>query len=172
MRALMDAPRLAALMEGMGAAASGRTRVYFTGGATAVLHGWRASTLDADIKIVPDSDALYRALPALKERLGVNIELASPAEFIPELPGWRERSAYIGTHGRVDFLHYDYYAQALSKIERAHAQDQADVAEMLARGLVERSQALALFTDIEERLHRYPAIDPAAFRRRVEAAFR
>ena len=38
-------------------------RVYLTGGATAVLHGWRESTIDIDIKVVPDSDDLLREIP-------------------------------------------------------------------------------------------------------------
>jgi hypothetical protein len=65
--------------------------VYLTGGATAVLLGWRETTIDADITIVPESDRLLRARPALKEQLRINVELASPAHFIPELPGWAER---------------------------------------------------------------------------------
>src|SRR6201999_1643214 len=32
--------------------------VYLTGGATAVLYGWRESTIDVDIKVVPDNDEL------------------------------------------------------------------------------------------------------------------
>lgn len=34
-----------------------------------------------------DVDSLLREIPGLKEDLGVNIELASPPDFIPELPG-------------------------------------------------------------------------------------
>jgi len=37
-----------------------KARVYFTGGATAVLLGWRASTIDIDLQIVPDQDRLLR----------------------------------------------------------------------------------------------------------------
>jgi hypothetical protein len=44
-------------------------RLYFTGGATAVLLGWRAITIDVDIHIVPDDDRLLRALPELKKSL-------------------------------------------------------------------------------------------------------
>src|SRR4029450_3378118 len=65
-------------------------RAFLTGGATAVLHGWRASTIDVDVVFRPESDALLRAIPALKEGLELNVELASPAHFIPELPGWEE----------------------------------------------------------------------------------
>ena len=63
----------------------------------------------------------------LKDRLDVNIELASPDDFIPALPGWQERSTFIAQVGKVTFLHYDFYAQALAKIERGHDFDLSDV---------------------------------------------
>ena len=170
MRELTDAARLRAFMRALGAEADQEARVYFTGGATAVLLGWRPTTIDADIAIVPDSDRLLRALPRLKESLRMNVELASPAHFIPELPGWEERSPFIAREGKVSFHHYDLYSQALSKIERGHAQDRQDVAVMLQRGLVEPARVRELFAAIEPKLYRYPALDPASFRRAVEEA--
>ena len=68
---------------------------------TAVLLGWRQSTVDVDIKVDPESDRLFRAFPQLKEKLHINIELASPDQFIPEVPGWQERSAFIAREGRL-----------------------------------------------------------------------
>lgn len=61
------------------------------------------------------------------------------------------------------------YSQALSKLERAHDRDLADVREMLARSLVDRDRLRAFHEEIEPELYRYPAIDPTSFRRRVEA---
>ena len=92
MRALVDAPRVERLMRALGQAAEADTRVYFTGGVTAVLFGWRPSTIDVDLKIVPDHDRLYRALPELKEQLAMNLELAAPDDFIPVKAGWLEES--------------------------------------------------------------------------------
>jgi len=169
-RALADEARLREFMRELGRAAEQDGRVYFTGGATAVLLGWRASTLDADIRLAPDQDSVFRAIPALKERLQLNVELASPADFIPALPGWEERSPFIAREGRLSFHHYDFYSQALAKIERGHARDKADVAEMLARGLVEPGRLRALFEAILPRLDRYPAIDPASFRNALAEA--
>ena len=60
-------------------------RIYLTGGSTAVLEGWRESTIDVDLRFEPEADELLRALPALKESLGVNIELASPTDFFSPL---------------------------------------------------------------------------------------
>jgi len=63
MREIADAGRIRRFMRVFGAAAQVPTRVYFTGGATAVLLGWRTSTIDVDIKVEPDTDALFRAIP-------------------------------------------------------------------------------------------------------------
>lgn len=168
MRGLADAERLRRFLRELAREAEADAAVYLTGGATAVLLGWRDSTIDADILIVPEHDSLYRALPRLKEELQLNVEIASPAHFIPELPGWRERSVLIERVGSVTFYHYDLYSQALAKIERGHAKDLADVAQLLDRGVVEPRRLCELFEAIEPRLYRYPAVDPASFRRRLE----
>jgi hypothetical protein len=168
MRRPVDAERIRAFLRALGSEADRAGRLYLTGGATAVLEGWRASTIDLDVKIEPESDRLLRAIVRLKEQLEVNVELAAPDQFIPELPGWRERSAFVVREGRLDIHHYDLYAQALAKIERGHVQDLADVEAMLSRGLVDRAELRRLFAEIEPLLFRFPAIDARAFRRAVE----
>jgi hypothetical protein len=55
----------------------------------------------------PESDAMLRAIPSLKERLNVNVELASPDQFIPVPAGWEEWSPVITRIGRVTVHHYD-----------------------------------------------------------------
>jgi hypothetical protein len=157
-------------MEALARAADRELDVYLVGGTTAVLMGWRPSTIDVDLVIQPEDDALLRAIPELKERLQVNVELASPLDFIPVPPGWEDRSPVIARIGRVRFHHFDLYAQALAKLERGHRQDVADVREMLRRGLVGPEQLLAYFDRIEPELYRYPAIDPPTFRRAVQDA--
>lgn len=170
MRDLADSERIRRFMRALGEHAHAECRVYFTGGATAVLEGWRAQTIDADILVVPDSDRLLQAIPEIKESLRMNVEIASPAHFIPELPGWEDRSRFIARHGKVSFLHYDFYAQALAKIERGEEKDLADVRAMLDRGLVDRAKAWDLFQAIEPQLYRFPAVDPARYRRAVTEA--
>ncbi len=135
-----------------------------------MLEGWRCSTADVDLRFEPDFNELLRELPALKEDLGVNIELASPPDFIPELPGWRERSPLVFQNGNVAVHHFDFYSQALSKIERGFGQDLDDVEKMIESGLVRPAQLRELYGTIEPELYRYPAIDPPAFRRKVKAA--
>ena len=170
MRRPVDAERVHRFMRALSAAAEAPTRVYFTGGATAVLDGWRESTVDVDLKLVPETDALFRALPRLKEELELNLELVAPSDFIPEIAGWETRSRFIAQEGKVSFHHYDDYGQALAKIERGHERDLADVRAMLERGLVEREKLRAFFASIEPHLYRFPAIDPPSFRAAVERA--
>jgi hypothetical protein len=155
-------------MSALGSAVKSTANVYVVGGATAVLLDWRSSTIDVDLKLVPESDELLKSLPGLKERLEMNIELASPDHFIPALPGWEQRSLYIQRHGNLSFFHYDFYAQALAKIERGHANDLVDVREMSNRRLIKPARLLDLFSAIEGAFYRYPAIDPSSFRQSVE----
>jgi hypothetical protein len=168
MRPRADRQRIDAFLRELGRAAVTPTRLYLTGGATAVIEGWRETTVDIDVHIEPDVDALLRRIPELKERIGVNVELASPAQFIPELPGWRERSPFVLRAGELEAFHFDLYSQVLSKLERAFDQDLEDARAMVASGLVDPSRAKELFEVIEPELYRFPAIDPASFRARVE----
>jgi hypothetical protein len=154
-------------MVALGAHVRGKGRIYLTGGATAVLHGWRATTIDIDIKADPEPAGLFEAIANLKDELDVNVELASPDQFIPALPGWRERSLFIGTHGMIEFFHYDPYGQALAKVQRGHDRDLRDVQSLLRSDLVELNQLRELFHLIEPEMIRYPAIDPAKFRAAV-----
>ena len=170
MRELTTAAVLDKFMTELARTVHDSVSVYFTGGATAVMHGFRETTVDIDLSVVPDSDSVYRALPAIKESLNVNVELAAPDHFIPEVPGWRERSIFIAQQGSISFLHYDLYAQALSKIERGHEQDVDDVRQFIERELIDSEKLLELFEAIEPELYRYPAIDPASFRRALEEA--
>ncbi|MGH2729273.1 MAG: DUF6036 family nucleotidyltransferase [Actinomycetota bacterium] len=170
MRGLTTPERVERFITELGRVVRETVSVYFTGGVTAILHGWRDATIDIDLKTVPESDEVLRAIPKLKESLAINVELAAPDHFIPELPGWRERSLLIRREGSVTFFHYDLYSQALAKIERGHSQDLKDVRHILAEGLVDREILRELFVRIEPELYRYPAIDPPSFRRAVAEA--
>jgi len=164
MRQEVSADRLEKFMKAIGRAGRKSARIYLVGGATAVLLGWRETTIDIDLKIVPEVDEILRRLPQLKEDLQINIELASPDNFIPPLPGWEERSSYIGKEGAIEFFHYDFYAQALAKIERGHTMDLLDVRKMIERKLIDPTRLLELYSRIEDGLYKYPAIDPKTFR--------
>lgn len=155
-------------MRALANVARGPLQVYLVGGATAVAEGWRDSTIDIDLAFGPGAADALRAIPAIKESLNVNIELASPADFIPIKPGWEDRSPFVAQEGSVTFRHFDLYAQALAKLERGHETDRSDVAALVDRGLVEPARLREYFDAIEPELYRFPAIDPPSFRRAVE----
>jgi hypothetical protein len=167
-RRLATGERIRAFLDRLGQRTTEPATVYLTGGATAVVMGWRDATIDIHLKLVPDRDELLRLIPRLKEELEINVELASPDMFIPVRHGWEDRSPWESTVGRIVVRHFDMYAQALAKIERGHSRDLSDVAEMLRRGLVTPSRLMAYFEAVEPYLFRYPAVDPISLRRRVE----
>lgn len=171
MRELADKARIEAFATALAREATSETDVFLVGGTSAVLIGWRATTMNVDLVMRPESDAMMRAIPALKERLQINVELASPDQFIPVPAGWEQRSPVIVRIGRVTFRHYDFSAQALAKIERGHTRDLADVDAMLAHGLISSDTVRRMYAQIEPELYRFPAIDPPSFRAAVDAVF-
>lgn len=156
-------------MIALGERVTGPGRIYLTGGATALLHGWRETTIDIDLKADPEPPGLFEAIAVLKDELDANVELASPDDFIPAIPGWQDRSLFIARHGQIDFFHYDPYGQALSKLQRGYDRDLLDVRAMVKTGLVKTERLLELYAQIELALIRYPGIDPASFHRAVTA---
>jgi hypothetical protein len=98
----------------------------------------------------------------------INIELASPQDFLPPLPGWRDRSIFIGKQGKVSFYHYDFTAQALSKLSRGFDRDVSDVQAMYEQNLFSLEALRDSFEAIAPELIRFPALDPDVIRSRVE----
>jgi len=162
MREPVDAGRVREFLNAFGRELRSPTVVWLSGGATAVLEGWRASTIDVDLKIVPDAEA-FSVLPRLKEELRVNVELAAPDQFLPPVPGWEGRSRLIAKIGCVEFRHFDLYSQALAKLERGFRRDLDDVIAMVRRGLVDAERLRRASREIVPELPRYPAVDPGAF---------
>ena len=169
-RGSSDAAKVRQLMRRLGEEARGPGRVYLVGGASAVIMGWRQTTVDVDLKLDPEPPGVFEAIARAKDALDINVELAAPDEFIPPLADWQGRSVYIVRHGQVDFFHYDFYAQALAKIERGHDLDHRDIVAMHARGLIDPDRLPGFLASIEPALLRYPAIDPGTFRGKVHAA--
>jgi len=167
MRSPTTKDRIEQLMRRLGTAVSSEGRVYFTGGVSAILMGWRDTTIDVDLKAEPEPQGFFECLPRLKDDLDINIELASPDLFVPPLPGWQDRSRFIAHHGKLSFYHYDFYGQALAKVERDHPRDRHDVACMIRDQLVDPERLTALFLQIEPQLIRYPAVDASSLKERV-----
>ncbi len=85
MRDLANKKKIQEFMRSFGRSARTDSRVYFTGGVTAVLLGWRDTTIDVDLRFDPELDEMFRSIPLIKEELQLNVELAAPSDFIPPL---------------------------------------------------------------------------------------
>ena len=131
-------------MDALGKRVRGPGTIYLTVGATALLCGWRNKTIDVDLKADPEPPGFFDAIAELKETLDTNVELASPDLFIPEVPGWRDRSVFIRRVGEIEFRHFDFYSQVLAKLERGHERDMNDVLEFKKQRLVDPNKLLEL----------------------------
>jgi hypothetical protein len=168
MRSNVDPQKIEQLMKALGRESRGSGCIYFTGGASALLIGWRSSTVDIDIRLDPEPPGIFQAIAKLKQELDINIELASPQDFLPQLPGWRDRSVFIGRQGEISFYHYDFTAQALSKLSRGYNRDIDDVRAMYEQKLFTLEKLCDCFDAIESELIRFPALDPDLLRNKIE----
>ncbi|MBD2415768.1 hypothetical protein FACHB389_22785 [Nostoc calcicola FACHB-389] len=168
MRPNVDSQKIERLMQVLGREAQGSGCIYFTGGASALLIGWRNSTVDVDIRLDPEPPGIFQAIAKLKQELNINIELASPQDFLPPLPGWRDRSVFIGKQGQISFYHYDFTAQALSKLSRGFDRDIKDVQAMYKQKLFSLRELQDCFEAIAPELIRFPSLNPDVLRSKVE----
>ena len=162
--------RLRDLMRALARSAPRRAsyRVYFVGGGTAVLAGWRDSTVDADL--FSDTEEIFHDVQGIKERLQLNIEFARPEDFVPPLAGTARRHVFIETVGRVTFYHYDPYAQLLSKVVRGFDRDMQDAGNFLESGMVDGEKFSALVNGIPDTAYaRYPSLSRRAVIEAIEA---
>ena len=167
MRQDTDKLKTTELLKYLGAHIRTPGTLFLTGGATAILIGWRERTIDVDCKFDPEPQGIYESLQRAKEKFDINIEMASPDLFIPPLPGWRDRSQFVGKFGLLEVYHYDFYSQAMAKIERGHLRDDSDVENMVRLGLVERKKLGEYFQAIAQDLIRYPSISQKAFAEKI-----
>ncbi len=91
MRELATSERIDAFFRSLGRAASKPCRLYVTGGVTAVILGFRLTTLDIDLEIHPESDEILRAIPRLKEVPGLSTP--SQRSRLNSTPTSRKRSS-------------------------------------------------------------------------------
>ena len=172
MRKSTDKASLLSLMEYLGQRVEGSGRVYLIGGMSVLLLGWRDYTIDVGLALHPEPPGIFDVIKLAKEEFGVNIEVAAPDQFIPALPDWELRSPFIRRFGKIDYFHYDFYSQALSKLSRAHGNDLADVRAMHRQGLITPDELLRLFESIEPRLKFYTQIHEENFKSRVREMVR
>lgn len=132
-------------------------RLYLTGGAALVHRGIRpGQTLDIDIQITIDPTNLTAQIVQLKQKMNINIEFASPGDFIPLPPQWETRSEFIKRYDQVDTFYFDWYSIALSKMERANRQDVVDVQLLVRQGFIDVKELDVLYQNVLGKIGRPP----------------
>lgn len=146
-----DRPRIERFLRTVGEQYRRRGRLLLVGGTTLVFEGLRRQTLDVDLVIeVADADHadLIQVIRAVKETLDINVEEASPGDFIPLPASYAHRHIFIGTFGQVEAFHFDLYSTTLSKIARGREQDLDDALLLLQNQRIEWRLLAAQFQEI------------------------
>ncbi len=127
-------------------------RIYLVGGAALVhqqVRGLQATTMDIDLALeVTNEQEIETAIQQLKRDLDLNVELASPGDFIPLPASWQRQAQYIGRYGPLEMFYFDYYSLALSKIERGTERDLQDVELLGHQHLITREGLEAAYQEI------------------------
>ena len=173
LRQSVDSRRIQLFLTELGKRFREHARIYLVGGTTVVYEGLRQQTLDIDlvIEVAGESHAeLVEAIRQLKDSLSINVEEASPGDFVPLPEGYASRHLFVERFGKIDVFHFDLYSTALSKIERGRTQDNEDVLALLSRGKIEWERLAGFFQEILPRFGRESLRqDPVEFRRNFEA---
>jgi hypothetical protein len=110
--------------------------------------------------------------------MNINIEFASPGDFIPLPSQWETRSAFIKRYDQVDAFYFDWYSIALSKMQRANRQDVLDVQLLTHQGFVDVIELDLLYQDVLNKIGRppydrlFPNLSPQQFSKRYQAVRR
>jgi predicted nucleotidyltransferase len=126
----------------------------------------QGSTEDIDVEVrSANEDEMLEAIRRLKDTLSINIELASPADFMPVPEQWEMNAIYVGRYGSIDVFYFDFYSIALSKIERGNTRDINDVKLLIRQGVITLAELDAVFNKILPRVGKppYKKLDPKEF---------
>ena len=98
MRPGVDKAAIDAFLQQPGRAFRNPVRLYLVGGAALVHMGVRSGlTEDIDVQASGENEGdLIVAIQKLKERLQINIEFATPGDFIPLPSEWEMHAQFVG----------------------------------------------------------------------------
>jgi hypothetical protein len=173
MRPSVDKTAIESFLQQLGRTFRKPGRLYLVGGAALVHAGVRPGfTQDIDIQVSGANEGeLIVAIQRLIQQLQINVEFASPADFIPLPSQWEMHAQYVGRYGVVDVFYFDFYSIALSKIERGNSRDIADVELLVQQGIITLNELDAAYREVLAQLGqgRYPRITPQRFSERYTA---
>lgn len=148
-------------------------RLYLVGGAALVHAGVRPGfTVDIDVQVGGKNEGeLIVAIQRLIQQMQINVEFASPADFMPLPSDWEMHAQYVGRYGEIDVFYFDFYSIALSKIERGNSRDIADVRLLVQQKVIALDELDIAYQEVLAQLGqgRYPKLTPQRFTERYVA---
>lgn len=148
-------------------------RLYLVGGAALIHAGVRpgSSATAQHIYFEVASGDMYQTINRLKQQLNINVEFASPGDFIPLPHNWQSLSRYAGRYGSIDVFYFDFYSIALSKIDRGNTRDLQDVALLLQQQVITLPELDRAAQEVAAQMGKgnYKRLDPDAFLARYHA---
>ncbi len=173
MRPSVDKAAIESFLQHLGRTFRKPARLYLVGGAALVHLGVRPGfTQDIDIQVSGANEGeLIVAIQRLIDQMQINVEFASPVDFIPLPSQWEMHAQYVGRYGKIDVFYFDFYSIALSKIERGNSRDIADVKLLIQQGIITLSELDSAYQEVLAQLGkgRYPRITPQRFLERYTA---
>jgi hypothetical protein len=138
MRPKVDKARIEDFLKNLGRNFRKSGRLYLVGGAALVHSGVRSgSTLDIDVEIAGENEGeMIDAIRQLIQQMNINVEFASPGDFMPLPKHWLTQSQYVGRYGAIDVFYFDFYSIALSKMQRGSDLDINDVKLLLQQRVI------------------------------------
>jgi hypothetical protein len=173
MRPGVDKGAIESFLQQLGRAFRKQARLYLVGGAALVHLGVRPGfTQEVDIQVSGANEGeLIVAIQQLIQQMQVNVEFASPMDFIPLPSQWEMGAQFAGRYGKIDVFYFDFYCIALSKIERGNNRDIADVKLLVHEGIITLSELDIAYQEVLAQLGkgRYPRVTPQRFSERYTA---
>jgi len=173
MRPNVDKARIEDFLRNLGRIFRKPGRLYLVGGAALVHLGVRSGfTQDIDVEIAgSNSGDMFAAIRGLVEQMNINVEFASPRDFIPLPSQWEMHARYIGRYGSIDVFYFDFYSIALSKIDRGNTRDISDVKLLLGQNIITLPELDTAYEEVLAQMGKgtYARLDPQRFAERYTA---
>jgi len=173
MRPNVDKARIEDFLKNLGRTFRKPGRLYLVGGAALVHLGIRSGfTQDIDVEVTgSNAGDMFTAIRGLVEQMNINVEFASPRDFMPLPSQWETNARYIGRYGSIDVFYFDFYSIALSKIERGNTRDINDVKLLLDRGIITLEELDAAYQEVLAQMGKgsYARLNPQQFADRYAA---
>ena len=173
MRSSVDKTAIEAFLRELGRTFRKPGRLYLVGGAALVHAGVRPGfTVEIDVQVGGTHEGeLIVAIQRLIQQMQINVEFASPADFMPLPSDWEMHAQYVGRYGEIDVFYFDFYSIALSKIERGNSRDIADVELLVQQKVIALDELDVAYQEVLAQLGqgRYPKLTPQRFSERYVA---